>query len=186
MRRFGRLFAALGIFATIGLITLSVANAAPPFGGKDSQAYAAKLWTALTQARLAGAGALHTKPYEGEDPHGAILETIDTTLAVGGHSGAVIVKRNYGPKGITAEQVANNPGKYLKAVTVMFKREKGYDADNQDWFWAKFNPNGSLQMNPKKMALAGRVAKGMDAGCIACHKAAPGGDYVFLSDRIGM
>ena len=44
-------------------------------------------------------------------------------------------------------------------------------------------PEGSLDQNPKGIPLAGRVAKGMDQGCIACHKAAPGGDYVFNHDR---
>jgi len=33
------------------------------------------------------------------------------------------------------------------------------------------------------MKLAGRVAKGAPTGCIACHKAAPGGDYIFNHDR---
>jgi len=179
-----KIFTVISTVAVLGLMTATVSQAAPPFGGKDSQAYAAKLWAAMTQARLVGAKALHTTPYEGQDPHGVILETIDTTLAVGGHTGAVIVKRNYGPKGVTKEQVSNNPGKHLKAVTVMFKRKKGYDKDNANYFWAKYNADGSLQKNPKKMALAGRVAKGMDAGCIACHLAAPGGDYVFAHDRI--
>ena len=31
--------------------------------------------------------------------------------------------------------------------------------------------------------LAGRVAKGAPKGCIACHRAAPGGDLVFNNDR---
>ncbi len=64
----------------------------------------------------------------------------------------------------------------------MYKR-KGYDADNQDWFWAKFKPDGSLHTNPKGVKLAGRIAKGMEMGCIACHSAAPGGDMVFNHDR---
>lgn len=33
------------------------------------------------------------------------------------------------------------------------------------------------------MALAGRVAKGADQGCIACHQTAEGGDYVYTHDR---
>ena len=28
--------------------------------------------------------------------------------------------------------------------------------------------------------LAGKVAKGKPKGCIACHSAAPGGDFMFL------
>jgi hypothetical protein len=33
------------------------------------------------------------------------------------------------------------------------------------------------------MSLAGRVAKGANEGCIACHTSAPGKDYVFTHDR---
>ena len=63
----------------------------------------------------------------------------------------------------------------------MLKRP-GYDPDNKDWFWAKYLPDGSLDKNPAGMQLAGMVAKGKPAGCIACHTAAPGGDMVFTSD----
>ncbi len=66
----------------------------------------------------------------------------------------------------------------------MFKREKGYDTENKDWFWVKYKPNGSLHMNPKKMKLAGRIARGADKGCIACHKGADGDDMVFHTNRI--
>jgi hypothetical protein len=63
----------------------------------------------------------------------------------------------------------------------MFKRETGYDADNQDWFWVKYKANGELHTNDKGMQLAGRVAKGKPKGCIACHTAAPGGDYIYTN-----
>lgn len=79
--------------------------------------------------------------------------------------------------------MADDPEGWLKAVTVMYRREKGYDPDNQDWFWAKYGPDGTLDTNPKGIPLAGRVAKGMDAGCIACHAGAPGADMVFNHDR---
>ena len=154
-----------------------------PFGGPDSVKYSQQLWSAMAKAGLVGPGSLQGTPYTGQHPHGAILDTIDTTLRVGIHSGAVIVKRNYGGEGVSKSAVADDPDKYLKAVTVMYKREAGYDGDNANWFWAKYKPDGSLDKNPKGMQLAGRVAKGMPAGCIACHKAAPGGDYVFNNDR---
>ena len=77
-----------------------------------------------------------------------------------------------------------DPAKHLGAITVMFRREAGYDDDNQDWFWAKFLPDGSLDKNAMGGALAGRVAKGADAGCIACHSGVD--DYVFTSDAITM
>jgi len=157
---------------------------AAPFGGQQDITYAASLWTALTAARLAGPGAVESTPYTGQHPHGAILQNIESILTVGRETGAVIVKRNYGGEGVSKEAVAGNPNAYLKAVTVMFKRA-GYDPDNQDWFWAKYKPDGSLDTNPKGMALAGRVAKiDPPAGCIGCHKAAPGGDYVFTHNRL--
>ena len=59
----------------------------------------------------------------------------------------------------------------------------GYDTANKNWFWAKYLPDGSLDKNPKDMELAGRVAKGAEMGCIACHSAAPGDDYLYVSDR---
>jgi hypothetical protein len=169
------------------VIALSFALAAfgagaAPFGGPDDTAYADQLWRALVRANLAGRDSIVSTPYTGTHPHGAILDTMDGKLTVQGNTGVVIVKRNYGGEGVSKQNVANNPSAYLKAVTVMYKR-KGYDADNQDWFWAKFKPDGSLHTNPKGMKLAGRVAKGMNKGCIACHSAAPGGDMVFNFDR---
>lgn len=170
-------------------LVLTVNAQAAPFGGTDDQSYAKSLWSALERAHLAGPDAIQSVPYQGQPPHGTLLVTLESTLTVhnnqadpNGDTGIVIVKRNYGGDGVSKEAVANNPAGYLKAITVMFKR-KGYDPDNQDWFWAKFKPNGELHVNPKNMKLAGRVAKGMPQGCIACHQGAQGGDYVFNHDR---
>ena len=179
----GRIGAALILGATIGG---SAGAADAPFGGPVDVAYAKLLWGTMEAAELVGPNAIRSTPYEGGAPHGAILETLDTTITVNGHTAAVIVKNNFGPEGITTEDVADNPAKHLGAVTVMFKREKGFDADNKDWFWAKYGPDGSILQNPAKMSLAGRVAKGADKGCIACHMGAAGGDYVFGNDRVGM
>ena len=161
----------------------SSVNAAAPFGGADDVNYSKQLWKALEKASFIGEGAIYSQPYKGQHPHGAVLDTLNGKVTVKGTTGPVFVKRNYGGKGVSVEKVANDPTAYLKAVTVMFKR-KGYDADNKDWFWAKFTPNGGLAKNPKGMMLAGRVAKGKPAGCIACHTAAPGGDMVFTSDKV--
>ncbi len=150
-----------------------------PFGDPGSVAYSSSLWAAMASARLTGAKAKAGKPYKGQAPHGAILETITSAVTVGGHRGKVVVKRNYGPAGIGTTDVSRNRAKHLMAVTVMFKREKGYDPENHDWFWAKYKPDGSLHANPKGMQLAGRVAKGMDQGCIACHAAVKDKDYLF-------
>ena len=168
----------------IALISAPALAGAAPFGESADLADAAAVWKVLTQERLVGASMINSVPYTGQHPHGAILETLDKTITVNGHTGAVIVKRNYGGEGVSKDTVSNDPQKYLKAVTVMFKREAGYDSENKDWFWAKYKADGSLDKNPKGMQLAGRVAKGAAKGCIACHKAAPGGDYVFNNDRI--
>jgi hypothetical protein len=154
-----------------------------PFGGEDSVDYANKLWNNLESANLVGANAVISKVYTGQHPHGAVLDTIDGMLSVDGHTGVVIVKRNYGGPEASIANVGNNPAQHLQAITVMYKREAGYDEANKDWFWAKYLPDGSLDMNPAGMSLAGRVAKGESMGCIACHTAAPGGDYVFNHDR---
>lgn len=174
-----KLWIATGMSLVIGA---GCATAAAPFGGEDDTAYADRLWQAMAQSNLVGDGALMSSPYTGQHPHGAVLDTIYTSLRVGGNEDTLIVKRNYGGEGVSKQAVANDPGSYLKAVTVMYKRP-GYDPDNSNWFWAKYLPDGSLDTNPKGMKLAGKVAKGMPKGCIACHSGAPGGDMVFTSDR---
>ena len=157
---------------------------AAPFGGIDDVTYAAKLWAVMGDDDLVGSDAIVTYPYQGTQPHGELLEIMTATSTVDGFTSTLISKKNYIGDGITALDVSNNPDAYLDSVTVMFQREVGYDSDNADWFWAKYFPDGTVMTNPMGMHLAGRVAKGMDAGCIACHIAAPGGDYVFSHDRL--
>lgn len=151
----------------------------PPFGSGADVAYSQKLWNVLAKEKLVGKDRIRAVPYEGMEPHGVILEQLSTRVKVGSYSGMAYVKANYMGPGMTPSKVVNNPDMYLKAVTVMFKREQGYDPDNQNWFWVKYKPDGSLHVNPKGAMLAGRVAKGMKAGCIACHMSAAGGDYLF-------
>jgi len=71
----------------------------------------------------------------------------------------------------------------------MYQRESGYDTDNQDWFWAKYNPDGSLyqkKVEGKIMQMAGRIWKGktmeQNRGCLYCHASAGGGDYIFYPE----
>ncbi|PCI27398.1 MAG: hypothetical protein COB67_08575 [SAR324 cluster bacterium] len=172
------------IFTATFLFVASCVVSSAPFGNREDVEYSQKLWKALESSKLVGMNAIRSTPYTGVHPHGAILDTMDTKLTIGDHTGMVIVKKNYGGPDVSKAAVASDPDMYLKAVTVMFKRETGYDSGNQDWFWAKFKPDGSLHTNPKKMMLAGRVAKGNQAaGCIACHAGAPGGDMIFNFDR---
>ncbi len=173
------------LIASIGIAAFTVAgsaSAAGVFGGADDVAYAGKLWSAMQSGGLVGNDSLMSTPYTGVHPHGAILDTIEAPLTVGGDTNTIIIKRNYGGEGVSKQVVANDPGKWLKAVTVMYKRA-GLDAATKDWFWVKYAPDGSVLKNPKGASLAGLVGKGGSAGCIACHQGAPGGDMVFNHDR---
>jgi len=152
-----------------------------PFSGPDSVSYSQQLWSSLGAAKMVGDPASNPAAYKGVHPHGAVLTTKTSIVKVNGHSGKAIVKKNFGGEGVSIDAVNADPAKYLKAVTVMFKREAGYDEENQDWFWVKYKPNGELHTNEKGMQLAGRVAKGKPKGCIACHTAAPGGDMIYTN-----
>lgn len=153
-----------------------------PFGSEEDAAYAALIWEAMGAANLVGDHMIRTLPYDGVDPHGKMLETFYTTATIGEHTGNLIIKRNFGPEGVDADTVLADPDKHLGAITVMYQREDGYDTDNQNWFWVKFLPDGTLDKNPKGMMLAGMVAKGADVGCIACHSSQD--DYIFTTDAI--
>jgi hypothetical protein len=167
----------------IGTMTLSNAQDAP-FGNAEDVDYASKLWQVMIDQKLVGDDSIKVRPFEGNEPHGAIQEVLATTATMDGHSGRLLVKRNHGGKeDLSVEDVYDDPLSNLAAITIMFKRESGYDAENQDWFWAKYLPNGTLDKNPKGMQLAGRVAKGADAGCIACHTAAGGEDLETLTSK---
>ncbi len=148
-----------------------------PFGDIPDTNYAHRLWEAMTEAQLVGPSAKPSETYIGQHPHGAFLQTLEEVVLVGGNTGPVIVKRNFGGPGVSQGRVDGNPRQYLEAVTVMFKRP-GYDPQNNDWLWVKYRPDGSIDKTPEGIFLAGRVA-----GCIACHSNAPGGDLVFTSDR---
>ncbi len=69
---------------------------------------------------------------------------------------SVIVKENY------------DANKALMFLTVMFK-EDGYDPANNDWFYAKYAPNGTIQV------------EGKVKGCIDCHAKVKDNDYLFTS-----
>jgi hypothetical protein len=151
-----------------------------PFGSQEDQDYAGQLWQAMAEMHLAGEGAINTLPYEGVEPHGFVLETLYGQATVDGHTGDLVVKRNYGPEGVAVPEVQANRGEHLAAVTVMFRRAEGYDRETNDWFWVKYLPDGSLDQNPDGVPLAGMIGKGADAGCIACHSGA-GEDFLFTA-----
>ena len=138
-----------------------------PFGGKEDVEFANKLWKAMKDYQM---WPIQSDMVPGKSPHGAFIRIYYNVVNIDGKPYHVINKDNF------------MPNKKFAAATVMVQREAGYDPDNNDWFWVKYNPDGSVGKNDKGMALAGRVAKGMDMGCIACHKGAKDNDYVFIND----
>jgi hypothetical protein len=103
-----------------------------------------------------------TALYPGQHPHGALLTTyvsVPTLKALENKTGqlpdgAILVKENYSPQ------------KQLAAVTVMYRRA-GYNPASGDWFWLKFTPDGTI------------LAEGKIEGCINCHRAVTGNDWIF-------
>lgn len=93
-----------------------------------------------------------TALYEGTDPHGMLLTTYLNdeayeALTQGSGplpNGSIVVKENY------------QQDSTLAALTIMFSAE-GYDAEHNDYFWAKYGPDGDVQA-------AGRVES-----CQQCH-----------------
>jgi hypothetical protein len=104
------------------------------------------------------------KLYEGTQPHGAYLTTYVNDIALAAiqegkkefPQGSIIVKENY------------TGGKELAAITVMYKVE-GYNPSGGDWYWLKYKADGSVD------------ASGKVGGCIDCHRAQSGQDWVFTA-----
>ena len=148
----------------------------PPFGNAEDIDYAKQLWAKMEAKDLNSTPA---NLYVGGPPHGPVREVLEAII----DGKRVIVKRNFGGEGISVKSVSQNRAAFLKAITVMAKREDGYDPENGDWFWVKYKPDGSLHTNAKGMKLAGKVAKGTDKGCIFCHQSASGNDLVFIHNK---
>lgn len=168
--------------ATAGLIALGGAALSQTAGTDEDIAFAGAIWQELLDRGMAGEGAIMSLPYQGGPPHGDMLETFLMQAEIDGEEGLLVVKRNYGPDVMGGDEVLADPAGLLDSVTVMFQRPEGYDPEHDDWFYAKFSPDGTLDRNPAGMALAGTVGRNLEAGCIACHVGAPGDDYLFVTD----
>ncbi|HHI79547.1 MAG TPA: hypothetical protein ENK02_06170 [Planctomycetes bacterium] len=150
-----------------------------PFGGPKDVAFARKVWTRMKNYPD---WELHSDVIKGQTPHGKWVKIYSSWIRVDGKLFPILVKDNFRGRGVSPKRIQEDRGKWLKAVTIMLKRKPGYDKENQDWFWAKFSPDGKLVNNPKGVPLAGRVAKGSSKGCISCHSQADGDDYLFSND----
>lgn len=169
----------LAIAASPIAATGSAAQNGQGFGTEEDIAYARDLWDYMADRRLVGEDAIRSHPYPGTEPHGIVLEQLETTARIGDHEGVLIVKSNFLDGEPTIDDVlAAERKQHLESTTIMFRREQGYAPDAADWFWAKYAPGGDLDETPDGVPMAGRVA-----GCITCHTDAPGLDFVFTHDR---
>ena len=158
-----------------------------PMGTESDIAYAEELWLVMEAEALVGDNADPLEPFFGGAlPHGMILEIASRDLTIEDHTGFLVIKKNYNGADVSVENVTKDRSKFLSSITVMYRREEGYDSDNQNWFWVKYEPNGSLftkDMGQGKTAMAGRIWKGAtpaeNKGCIYCHRSAGGGNYIF-------
>jgi len=112
---------------------------------------------------------------EGGSPHGAFVKMYLNRTAAGNPrelpNGSMVIKENYGPN-----------KQQLMAITVMY-RTKGYNPEAGDWYWVKYNTDGTVAKAPPEMNSLPLSGKPM--GCIKCHgEGAVGGDFAFLNDDI--
>lgn len=152
----------------------------PAYGTASDVTYAKELWKRLREERLVGNRRFSPRPTKGHNPHGSIQQILAGTIPVKGRATQVVVKANHRGKGVSPEGVFEDPKRFLTGYAVMAKREQGYHAEHADWFWALFNPNGSLRKFEGK-PIAGRVDTGAENGCIGCHKKWGGKDYLSLT-----
>ena len=147
----------------IGLLGLACGSSTPDLPGADGSA----VWNYIQEVDYQqnwklwpGKGEL----YEGGEPHGALFTTYLNPIALQALqtkagamlNGSIIVKENYSPEAV------------FSLVTVMYK-VNGYDAENNDWFWAKIGAGGDVQAEGKVM------------GCQVCHGAGRANDFVLTA-----
>ncbi len=65
-----------------------------PFGTGADIAYAAEIWAAMRTDNVVGPDSAVADPYEGNAPHGALLEIITSGAVIDGHEGVLIAKKN--------------------------------------------------------------------------------------------
>jgi len=137
--------------------------------GFDDAVLAADLWASIADYDTWSlpAGWTDTPVLSGNHMGAYVVTYLNDTLAGWDESGAapagsIAVKENFG----------DEAGTSLMNLTVM-QKVTGYDADHADWFWAQYNPDGSV-------AMAGKVDM-----CSGCHASAAH-DYVYTDPPTGM
>jgi hypothetical protein len=104
-----------------------------------------------------------------ENPHSSISRTYMNKIAVGDPSalplGTILVREDY------------DGNRKRTAINVMY-RVKDFDKEHGNWYWLKYQENGSIVRDENGKAVAGKVTS-----CIECHAKAGANDFVFSNDR---
>lgn len=156
------IFLASVFLGCVGTKETKITSLEPKAEGKALYDYITKGNDYKNWNKWPGKGELY--PRSPGSPHGDLLTTYVSDRAfsaVQGKEGSlpdesIVVKENY------------DGNKKLDALTVMYK-EKGYDTEHNDWFWAKYGTDGSVQ------------AEGKVEMCNDCHGQKKDNDYVFSS-----
>jgi hypothetical protein len=151
------------------------------YGKKSDVALAKALWRALETARMVGPRRLQVHAFEGRKPHAIVQQVWAGNVRVQGRMGRAVVKANHKKKGASVAAAYDRPDRFLSDYTVMFKAAKGYDPRNQDWFWVKYEPDGSIGADGNGVAIAGRVDSPSGYGCAGCHRKLGGQDLEVLT-----
>jgi len=147
----------------LGLVLLSgLVLAAGDLPGPDAVA----CWKYITETspyRQWGMWPDHGGMQPGRAPHGPFHKVYVNDILLNAHGapvpfGSIQVKESY-----------QKDQKTLAAVTVMYKVE-GYNPDDGDWFWAKYDPDGRVDR-------AGKIK-----GCIGCHGTRARNDFILVHD----
>lgn len=156
----------------------SSSGGGPPFGGQEDVDLANELWMTIGGATQDYANWAQIPGLEGvvdsAAPHADFAEIFINDIAEADDTfpdGSILVKEN----------VTDDQGENIDAVTIMVRRE-GYEPSAGDWFWAKYLPDGTLDMNADGVPLAGRVGLGGMMGCIPCHGMAADDDFIYSND----
>jgi len=123
----------LAIAAFVAIGAVNVWSDEQWYGGTEDVEFAADLWDAMLQVGLVGSKATNGQPYVGTHPHGAILESAIHTITVKGVTSTLAAKLSYRGIGISIDEVIADRAGFIEDVTVMFRREDGYDTPNQNW-----------------------------------------------------
>ena len=163
----------VGAMAASATTPLDVEERARPTAEDSGDGFAEEMWLYLKHGPVAYDEwrAFPGKPealQRGRSPHGSRIRLVANRKARMNSSslihGSMLLLENY-----------NATGNRLTSITLMYRSE-GYDPQHNDWFWAKYRPDGTLAK------VNGRPGAGRMSSCIECHKQAGGGDFVFAND----